>query len=214
MRPDDSNASQRASSTVPSREESFSRSRDEALARLLSAATATFDSDRDRARAFVQKAAELVRLSLERAGYLRNESSTRHRLAPWQERRIVSYIDSNIGLRFRIADLAGIVHVSLGHFTRAFRGSFGQTPLAYVNERRILRAQVIMRNTREPLSRVALDCGMSDQPHFTRVFRKVVGINPNLWRRQFQPLASTNVENGRPHQAHADPEEGGAGAAR
>jgi AraC family transcriptional regulator len=203
MRSDDSSGSQ-TESVVTSPDESFTRSRDEALLRLLIAATATFDSDRDRAKTFVQQATELVRLSLERAGYLQSESFTRRRLAPWQERRLASCIDSNISLKFRIADLAGIVQLSLGHFTRAFRGSFGQTPLAYVNERRIRRAQVIMRNTREPLSKVALDCGLSDQPHFTRLFRKVVGVNPNVWRRQFQPRSVTHCENLR-QQSHADP---------
>jgi hypothetical protein len=43
-------------------------SRDESLVRLLTAATATFDSDRDRAKACVQEAVDLLRLSLERAG--------------------------------------------------------------------------------------------------------------------------------------------------
>jgi hypothetical protein len=53
-----------------------------------------------------------------------------------------------------------------------------------------------MLNTREPLSQVALDCGMCDQAHFTRVFRKVVGISPSVWRRQFQSEPSPiNVHN-------------------
>ena len=36
-----------------------------------------------------------------------------------------------------------------------------------------------------PLSQVALECGMCDQPHFCRVFRRIIGINPKAWRRQF-----------------------------
>ena len=162
-------------------------SRDESLVRLLTAATATFDSDRDRAKACVQEAVDLLRLSLERAGYLRNEASSRGGLAPWQTKRVAGYIDSNINRRFRVSDLAGLVKLSIGHFTRAFGASFGQTPFAYVTTRRIRHAQAVMRNTRAPLSQVALDCGMSDQAHFNRVFRKVVGISPNLWRRQFEP---------------------------
>ena len=175
------------------------RSRDEVLVRLLAAATATFDSDRDRAKACVQQAAELLRVSLEREGYQWNESSSRGGLAPWQAKRAVAYIESNINRSFRVADLAGIVQLSISQFFRAFRESFGQSPLAYVNVRRMRHAQVIMLNTRAPLSQVALDCGMCDQAHFTRVFRKVVGISPSVWRRLFQS------GDGRPLRPHPRP---------
>jgi AraC-like DNA-binding protein len=57
-------------------------------------------------------------------------------------------------------------------------------------------AQVIMLNTREPLSQVALDCGMFDQAHFTRMFRKVVGISPSLWRRQFSRFPGATTTSG------------------
>jgi AraC family transcriptional regulator len=30
---------------------------------------------------------------------------------------------------------------------------------------------------------VALDCGFSDQSHFTRVFSRTVGTSPGTWRR-------------------------------
>jgi AraC family transcriptional regulator len=180
------------------------RSRDEVLVRLLAAATATFDSDRDRAKACVQQAAELLRVSLEREGYLWNESSSRGGLAPWQAKRVVAYIESNINLSFRVADLAGIVQLSVSQFFRAFRESFGQPPLAYVNVRRMRHAQVIMLKTRAPLSQVALDCGMCDQAHFTRVFRKVVGISPSVWRRLFQS-EPMSADDGRPLRPHPPP---------
>lgn len=137
-------------------------------------------------QACVQHAAGLVRVSSDEEGYPMNEFSSRGGLAPWQAKRVVAYIESNIGLSFHVADLASIAQLSISHFSRAFRRSFGQPPVAYVRVRRIRHAQVIMQNTQEPLSRVALDCGMCDQAHFTRVFRKIVGISPRLWRRQFQ----------------------------
>jgi AraC-like DNA-binding protein len=195
MRPDNPNASHLASSIVSSPGGSAYRTRDEALVRLLAAAAATFDSDRDRAKACVQQAEALLRVSLERDGYPGNESSSRGCLARWQVKRVITYIESNIGLNIRVADLAGVVRLSTSHFSRAFRASFGQPPFAYVNARRMRGAQVILLNTREPLSQVALDCGMSDQAHFTRVFRKIVGISPSVWRRQFQsePLGADDV---------------------
>jgi AraC family transcriptional regulator len=175
-----------SSSIDSSPDPSPSRSRDEALFRLLAAATATFDSDPDRSKACMQQAAELLRVSTERGGEPRDESAARGGLASWQAKRVVAYIESNIGRSLRVADLAGIVQLSISHFSRAFRRSFGRTPRAYVKVQRMRHAQVIMLNTREPLSQVALDSGMSDQAHFTRVFRRVAGVSPSLWRRQLQ----------------------------
>ena len=173
--------------------------RDEALVRLLAAAAATLDSDRDRAKACVQQAAELLRVSSEREWRPRNECFSPGGLALWQEKRVAAYIEANIGRRVRVADLAGIVQLSICHFSRAFRESFGQPPFAYITVRRIRRAQVIMLNTREPLAQVALECGMCDQAHFSRVFRKVVGISPSLWRRQCQsePTSTSDVDTAR-----------------
>jgi hypothetical protein len=42
-----------------------------------------------------------------------------------------------------------------------------------------------MLKSRMPLSQVALDCGMCDQPHLSRAFRRIVGTTPAAWRRQF-----------------------------
>jgi AraC-like DNA-binding protein len=53
----------------------------------------------------------------------------------------------------------------------------------YLMHRRIEVAQGLMLRSSAPLSEIALRCGMSDQAHFTRTFRRVVGETPCLWRR-------------------------------
>ena len=127
------------------------------------------------------------------------ERSPQCGLAPWQVKRMAAYIESNISLNLCVADLAAIVQLSISHFSRAFRVSFGQPPITYVKVRRVRHAQILMLNTRTPLSQVALDCGLYDHSHLTRLFRKVVGISPSLWRRQFQcrPIKqiTTGAEN-------------------
>jgi AraC family transcriptional regulator len=106
-------------------------------------------------------------------------------LAAWQVKRVTAFVEANIGKNIRVGDLAGIVQLSTGHFSRAFKESFGETPIGYVTRQRMRHAQAIMLRSREPLATIALDCGMCDQSHFTRVFRRIVGVNPAAWRRQF-----------------------------
>jgi transcriptional regulator GlxA family with amidase domain len=158
------------------------------LSHLLAAACASLETDCVAARACIQQATELLRTG--RGVSDTGESAfcvVRGGLAPWQQKRVAAYVEANIASNIRIPDLAHVVHSSTGHFFRAFRASFGESPLAYVMRRRIQHSQKLMVGSRAPLCQIALECGMCDQAHFTRVFRRIVGVNPGLWRRQAGP---------------------------
>ena len=109
----------------------------------------------------------------------------RGELASWQAKRLKSHIEDKLDSSIRATDLAGLVQLSTRHFFRTFRKTFGESPLNYITKQRITRAQQLMLTSRLPLSQVALECGMCDQAHFSRAFRRIVGTNPNAWRRQF-----------------------------
>lgn len=104
-------------------------------------------------------------------------------LAPWQIRKVIAHIEANLDKSIRSGDLAALLHLSACHFSRAFRNSFGDSPLEYVIRRRMERAQGLMLSTDAPLSQIALDCGLADQAHFSRLFRRIVGESPSAWRR-------------------------------
>jgi AraC family transcriptional regulator len=158
----------------------------EMLSRLIDAASAAFNSDRDTAVACITRAAELLQDGSGRETPAPGPASApRGGLARWQANRVGAYIAENLTRRIRAVDLAKVVQLSPGHFTRAFRETFGETPIAYVARQRMRHAQNLMVNTRDSLSQIALACGLSDQSHFTRVFRRAVGMSPRAWRHQF-----------------------------
>jgi AraC-like DNA-binding protein len=115
------------------------------------------------------------------------ERDDRGGLLPWQMRLVMRHIEAHLDANLSIADLASLARLSRQYFAHAFRRSFGSGPHAYVVGQRIARAQELMLVSDEPLSRIALDCGFSDQPHFTRVFRGVVGETPRAWQRRHLP---------------------------
>ena len=92
-------------------------------------------------------------------------------------------MDSNLDTTIRNKDLAAIARLSDSQFNLAFRKSVGQSPHEYVIRRRIERAQGLMLSTDKSLSEIAIECGLADQPHFTRLFGRVVGQSPAVWRR-------------------------------
>ena len=117
-------------------------------------------------------------LSADAAGGLRCALMT------WQVKRVESYIDSNMCGRLRVPDLARIVALSPSHFCRIFKATFNLTVHCYVMQRRIESAKRQMLDTSDNLCSIALSCGMSDQAHLTRCFRKFVGMTPSAWRRE------------------------------
>ncbi|HLZ67721.1 MAG TPA: AraC family transcriptional regulator [Aliidongia sp.] len=110
-------------------------------------------------------------------------SPARGGLAPWQRSKVRDYIEHHLEGSIAVDDLADLVSLSTGHFCRAFKESFGKTPHAYVMSARVRRAQTLMMSTTEPLSQIALACGLSDQAHLTRLFRQMTGETPSAWRR-------------------------------
>ena len=110
-------------------------------------------------------------------------SASRGGLAPWQIRKVSAHIEAHLDSPISTADLAGLVKLSLFHFCRAFRASFGESPHTYVMRRRVERAQGMMLRTRLSLAQIAIECGLADQAHLSKSFRRFVGESPGTWRR-------------------------------
>jgi len=104
-------------------------------------------------------------------------------LPKWRAKRALAYIEDNLGSKIAIGEVADVVALSKSHFSRAFKQCLGSSPMTYVATRRVERAKIMMTSSRDSLSDIALACGFADQPHFTRCFRRVVGMSPGLWRR-------------------------------
>jgi AraC family transcriptional regulator len=109
-------------------------------------------------------------------------SRARGGLAPWQERKIEQYLRDRVQQQVRLDELAQHASLSVSHFCRAFKGTFGTTPHTYLVRLRLARAQELMLQTGSELGQIALACGFSDQSHLCRTFRRETGETPGRWR--------------------------------
>jgi len=152
------------------------------LVRILEDAHEAIDRDREAARAYIARASALLRDDIEDdQGPV---TLIRGGLAPWQIIRVKAHIEAHLESTIRMRDLAAIARLSASHFCHSFMRSLGIAPFAYVIERRLARAQELMLRTEDSLSQIALACGLCDQSHLTRLFRRHVGTSPNVWRRR------------------------------
>ncbi len=108
---------------------------------------------------------------------------TRGGLAPWQMKRIAAFVGEALDDRIQVEDLALQVRLSASHFCRAFKVTTGETPHAYVMRRRLEQAKAMMLHTDESLCQIADACGLADQAHLTRLFRRHLDTTPFQWRR-------------------------------
>ncbi|MGE3537443.1 MAG: helix-turn-helix domain-containing protein [Candidatus Tectimicrobiota bacterium] len=99
-----------------------------------------------------------------------------------QLQRILDYINAHLEQQITLAELAGLAQVSARHFLRMFKQSTGLAPHQYVLERRLLRAQELLRFSQLPLADIAFRVGFRTQSHFTQSFRRATGLTPRAYR--------------------------------
>ena len=153
-----------------------------AFVELSTALNETLRDERSNAAACLQRAKAML-LGVEGTPLQPTDEGLRQGLAPWQVRRVLAHIDANLSTPIRNKELAALARLSPFHFNVAFRNSVGNSPHEHIMRRRVERAQGLMLSTDKALSEIAAECGLADQPHFTRLFRRFVGESPAAWRR-------------------------------
>jgi AraC-like DNA-binding protein len=105
-------------------------------------------------------------------------------LAPWQSRRVVDLFHEHLDGDLKLETLADECGLSVSHFARSFRRSFGTSAHRYLILKRVEIAKALLSETNNSLVEVAVQTGFSDQAAFTRAFANVVGATPAKWRRE------------------------------
>jgi AraC family transcriptional regulator len=107
-------------------------------------------------------------------------------LAPWQKRRATELLHENMHGRIRLSDIARECGLSVSHFARSFKVSFGTSTHQWLTEHRIDLAKQLLRQTNMSLIEIAIQSGFNDQAAFTRIFHQLVGVSPGRWRRHMK----------------------------
>lgn len=99
--------------------------------------------------------------------------------------RATELLHERLAERLTITELASAVGIHPMHLAREFRRFHRCTIGEYLRRQRIESACRQLQASRESLAEIACSAGFADQSHFTRTFKRVVGMTPSQYRATF-----------------------------
>lgn len=93
-------------------------------------------------------------------------------------RKIEDFVRANLAHDIHVDDLAQCAGYSVQYFSALFRATTAITPADFIFERRMLRAQELLRSGEYNVRETAKAVGYWDAGHFTGKFRKRFGCSP------------------------------------
>ncbi|MEO7699440.1 MAG: AraC family transcriptional regulator [Opitutus sp.] len=109
---------------------------------------------------------------------------------PEELRRLLVHVDKGYQLAPSISDLATIIGRSRSHVLKLFRHHMGQSAKAYIIGRQMKEARELLLSTTLPISEVGKAVGLPDPYHFSKLFRRHVGLAPREYRNDHGPFST------------------------
>lgn len=103
-------------------------------------------------------------------------------LPRYKLKRAIAYIQAYLTENLSLDAMATEVGMSRFYFCRLFKKSTGITPYQYLIKCRIERAKVLLRQRKLSITDIALEVGFSNQSHFTKHFKRLIGTTPKVYR--------------------------------
>ena len=98
--------------------------------------------------------------------------------------QIKEYLDSNYSEHITLDTLTSLTHMNKYYMVHSFTKYTGLSPIQYLNQTRLKRAQHLLRTTNYSISDIASSTGFSSQSYFTQIFRKNFNMTPVKYRQE------------------------------
>lgn len=100
--------------------------------------------------------------------------------------KCLQYIHENPDKDISIKELSDIACMSENHLIRLFRKEVNNTPLKYINSKKMEKAQLLLLTTDMPIRDVALELSLDNVSYFNRIFKEYTGKTPSEYKKQFR----------------------------
>lgn len=99
--------------------------------------------------------------------------------------KTVLYIRKHLNEAIELEKLAEISCLSKDHFIRLFKKELGTTPLQYINQKKIEKAQLLLITEELAVKEIAFQLAFDDYSYFNRLLKKTTGVTPQEYRRLY-----------------------------
>jgi AraC-like DNA-binding protein len=104
--------------------------------------------------------------------------------------RAKDFVDARYAEVITVEDLAAVAGLSRAHFSRMFTKTFGESPHAYLQSRRLERAAALLRYTDRSVAEICVMVGLQSTGSFTTSFARVFGKPPAAYRASMPPASA------------------------
>lgn len=106
----------------------------------------------------------------------------------------VTYIQNHYSMPVTIQEISDYVGVNRSYLSTLFKEYTGMSPIKYLQNFRVTRAQHMLRVTDLPIESIALSCGYQSTEAFHKIFRQIVGMSPKLFRNEHRERTIMNLD--------------------
>ena len=110
------------------------------------------------------------------------EATHKYEITDNRIRKTIRYIRKNIDKNITIDELTEICCLSKDHFIRLFKEEMHITPVQYINQKKIEKAQLLIITDNRPVKDIAYTLSFENVSYFNRLFKRYTGLTPVMYK--------------------------------
>ena len=112
---------------------------------------------------------------------LKRESADHDKLT--RLKLVLQYIEEHYNEKLTVYDLASIIQMSEGHFSRFFKSFVRMSPIEYINSLRVDRAAKLLKETDKKIIDISMEVGFDHSSYFIKTFKRLKKCTPSEFRK-------------------------------